>query len=137
MTKVLERASPALAAPLQPKSEAEHEQTENASWPTPASAAKGRAAVFLGLKLVGLMAALFLGGGTVMSVKGITPNALLDRRRAGHDLLLPARPGRRLSGQEPEASHLPRPARRPGPDGGLRRGRTGTGPCHAQGQRRE
>ena len=32
-------------------------------------------------------------------------------------------------GQEPEAGHLSRPARRLGPDGGVRRGRPGTGPA--------
>ncbi len=76
MTKVLERASPALAAPLQPKSAAEQSKLKtklaNAGFRS-----EGAVAVFLGLKLVGLLAALFLGGGTVISVSGIHQNALL------------------------------------------------------------
>ncbi len=76
MTKVLERAGPALAAPLQPKSEAEQGKLKmkmtNAGF-----RGEGAAAVFLGLKLVGLMAALVLGGGTVIGVSGINRQALL------------------------------------------------------------
>ena len=76
MTKVLERATPALAAPLLPRSEAELSKLKtrlaNAGFRS-----EGARAVFLGLKLVGLMAALFIGGGTVVGIKGITPNALL------------------------------------------------------------
>ena len=38
---------------------------------------EGAVAVFLGLKFVGLMAGLFLGGGTVIGVSGINRQALL------------------------------------------------------------
>ena len=75
MTKVLERAGPALARPLQPKSEAElgklKTKLANAGFRS-----EGAGAVFLGLKLAGLMAALFLGGGTVIGVSGINRQAL-------------------------------------------------------------
>ncbi len=76
MTKVLERATPALAAPLLPRSEAELSKLKtrlaNANFRS-----EGARAVFLGLKLVGLIAALLIGGGTVVSIKGVTSNALL------------------------------------------------------------
>ena len=61
---------------MQPKSEAELSKLKtklaNAGFRS-----EGAGAVFLGLKFVGLLAALFLGGGAVMSVKGINQNALL------------------------------------------------------------
>ena len=64
MTKVLEKATPALAKPLQPKSEAElgKLKTKLAD-----AGFRGEAAgsIFLGLKFAGLVAGLFLGGGTI------------------------------------------------------------------------
>jgi tight adherence protein C len=76
MTKVLERAGPALARPLQPKSEAEigklKTRLANAGFRT-----DGAGAVFLGLKLFGLLAAVFLGGGATVTFLGFQKNALL------------------------------------------------------------
>jgi tight adherence protein C len=76
MTKVLEKATPALARPLQPKSAAEigklKTKLANAGFRT-----EGASAVFLGLKLILLLAAVFLGGGATMTVQGINRNALL------------------------------------------------------------
>ena len=70
MTKMLEMATPALAKPLQPKSEAEQGKLKtklaNAGFRS-----EGAVAMFLGLKLVGLVAAVLLGGGTVVTVEGI------------------------------------------------------------------
>jgi tight adherence protein C len=76
MTKVLERAGPALAAPLQPKSAAELSKLKT-KMANAGFRREGAGAVFLGLKLVGLLAALILGGGTVVSVSGINQQALL------------------------------------------------------------
>ena len=39
----------------------------------PASAAKGRRPLFLGLKFAGLLAGLFLGGGTMLDRQGHQP----------------------------------------------------------------
>ena len=76
MTKMLEMATPALAKPLQPKSEAEQGKLKtklaNAGFRS-----EGAGAVFLGLKLVGLVVALFLGGGTVVTLEGINQRAAL------------------------------------------------------------
>jgi len=76
VTKVLERASPALARPLQPKSELElsrlRTKLANAGF-------RGEAAgsIFLGLKFAGLIAGLTLGGGTGLSLHGLTQRAML------------------------------------------------------------
>ena len=62
MTKVLEAASPALAAPLQPKSELEVSKLKlklaNAGFRSEAAPT-----IFLGFKFLGLMVGLCLGGG--------------------------------------------------------------------------
>ncbi|MGA2031188.1 MAG: type II secretion system F family protein [Thermoguttaceae bacterium] len=76
MTKVLERATPAFAKPLQPTSEAEKSKIKtklaNAGFRR-----EGAVAVFLGLKFIGLMTGLFLGGGAGLLLKGLTQGALL------------------------------------------------------------
>ncbi len=76
MTKMLEMATPALAKPLQPKSEAEQGKLKtklaNAGFRS-----EGAVPVFLGLKLVGLVAAVFIGGSTVVSLEGINQRATL------------------------------------------------------------
>jgi tight adherence protein C len=76
LTRVLEKASPSLAKPLQPKNEAEvgklKTKLSNAGF-------RGEAAgsIFLGLKFAGLVAGLFLGGGIITSLSGITQNSLM------------------------------------------------------------
>jgi len=77
MTKVLEKASPALAKPLQPKSASAlgnlKSKLANAGF-------RGETAgsVFLGLKFLGLIFGAILGGGTVVTVNGITQNSLIS-----------------------------------------------------------
>jgi len=76
MTKMLEKATPALAKPLEPKSEMERNKLKtklaNAGF-------RGESAgsVFLGLKFVGLLAGLFLGAGTILGLAGIDQKTLL------------------------------------------------------------
>lgn len=76
MTKVLERATPAFARPLQPKTELELGKLKlklaNAGFRSEAAGS-----IFLGLKFAGLLAGLFLGGGTVLTVGGISQKTLL------------------------------------------------------------
>jgi tight adherence protein C len=76
LTRVLEKASPSLAKPLQPKSEAEvsrlKSRLSNAGFRTEAAGS-----VFLGFKFAGLIAGLFLGGGIITSVAGISQNSLM------------------------------------------------------------
>lgn len=75
-TKMLERASPSLAKPLQPKNELElgklRTKLANAGF-------RGESAgsIFLGFKLAGLIAGLLLGGGTITSLQGINQNSLI------------------------------------------------------------
>ncbi len=76
MTKVLERATPALAKPLQPKSDLEMGRLKtklaNAGF-------RGESAgsVFLGLKFVGLLAGLLVGGGIMVSILGMEQGTLI------------------------------------------------------------
>jgi tight adherence protein C len=76
VTRVLEKATPALAKPLEPKSELERSQLKtklaNAGF-------RGETApsVFLGLKFAGLLTGLFLGGGTVLGLGGINRSTLM------------------------------------------------------------
>jgi len=75
-TKMLERASPSLAKPLQPKNEAElgklRTKLANAGF-------RGESAgsIFLGFKLAGLVAGLLLGGGTITSFQGVNQSSLI------------------------------------------------------------
>ena len=76
MTKVLERATPALARPLQPTSEADLSKLKtklaNAGFRQ-----ESAGSIFLGLKFVGLLAGLVLAGGTSVTIKGMTQNSLI------------------------------------------------------------
>lgn len=76
-TKMLERASPALAKPLQPKNEQAlgklKTKLANAGFRSDAAGS-----VFLGLKFAGLVGGLVLGGGTTLSIKGITQGTLIS-----------------------------------------------------------
>jgi tight adherence protein C len=76
MTKMLEKASPALARPLQPKNEAElgklRARLAHAGFRSEAAGS-----VFLGLKFAGLVAGLFLGGGAITSLRGANQSSLV------------------------------------------------------------
>ncbi len=76
VTRMLERASPALAKPLEPKSEMERSRLKtklaNAGFRSEAAPS-----VFLGLKFAGLLAGLFLGAGTILGLAGINRSTLM------------------------------------------------------------
>jgi tight adherence protein C len=76
VTKVLERATPALAKPLQPKDEMAlgklKTKLANAGFRS-----EGAGSIFLGLKFSGLVAGLLLGGSVILAIKGVKQNSLL------------------------------------------------------------
>jgi len=76
LTRVLEKASPSLAKPLQPKNEADFGKLKiklaNAGFRSEAAGS-----VFLGLKFIGLVAGLVIGGGTITSLRGVNQNSLI------------------------------------------------------------
>ncbi len=76
VTKVLQRATPALAKPLEPKSEVELSKLKiklsNAGFRSE-SASK----IFLGLKFLGLMVGLLLGSGTILGIAGVSQKTLM------------------------------------------------------------
>jgi tight adherence protein C len=76
MTKLLEKASPALAAPLQPKTEMELGKLKSK---LAQAGFRGEMAssIFLGFKFAGLVAGLLLGGGTITSLRGLDQKALI------------------------------------------------------------
>ena len=76
MTKMLEKATPMLSAPLQPKSEAE---TGKLNQKLMQAGFRGDAAAgtFLGLKFIGLMVGFILGGGVLILKYGVTRNAMM------------------------------------------------------------
>jgi tight adherence protein C len=77
MTKVLEKATPALAKPLQPKTEIERSNLKvklaNAGFRN-----ESAPSVFLGLKFAGLLGGLFLGAGTILGLAGISQKTLVS-----------------------------------------------------------
>ncbi len=75
-TKLLAKASPALAKPLQPKNAVERGKLKSR---LAYAGFRGESAgsIFLGLKFAGLMAGLFLGGGTITSLRGLNQGALM------------------------------------------------------------
>ena len=75
-TRVLEKASPSFAKPLQPKSEAEAGKLKTK---LAIAGFRGETAgsIFLGMKFAGLIAGLFLGGGTIASFRGLDQNSLI------------------------------------------------------------
>jgi tight adherence protein C len=77
MTKVLERATPALAKPLQPKTEIERSKLKvklaNAGFRN-----ESAPSVFLGLKFAGLLGGLFVGAGTILGLAGISQKTLVS-----------------------------------------------------------
>ncbi len=75
MAKVLEKASPALAAPLQPKTDFE---TSRLKTRLANGGFRGEAAVsiFLGMKFAGLVVGLVFGGGMGVIISGMSQNSL-------------------------------------------------------------
>lgn len=76
MTKVLQKASPALAAPLQPKNEVEISKLK-IKLAVAGFRGEGASSIFLGLKFAGLVVGLLVGGGTSLSLHGMTQRSLV------------------------------------------------------------
>ena len=76
VTKMLEMATPAFAKPLQPKNEMELGKLK-AKLSYAGFRGETAGSIFLGLKFAGLMAGLFLGGGAVLSIKGMNQKSLI------------------------------------------------------------
>jgi len=76
MTRVLEKASPALAKPLQPTNEAELGKLRGR---LTAAGFRGESAesIFLGLKFGGLLFGLFVGGGSILGFGGMSQTNLM------------------------------------------------------------
>jgi tight adherence protein C len=76
MARVLEKASPALAKPLQPKNEMELGKLRGR---LTAAGFRGETteSIFLGLKFGGLLIGLFVGGGTILGLGGVSQNNLM------------------------------------------------------------
>jgi tight adherence protein C len=76
MTKMLEKATPKFAKPLQPKSELEasklKQRLAHAGFRNEAAAS-----IYLGLKFIGLIAGFVFGGGAMLLTYGVELNALL------------------------------------------------------------
>jgi len=76
VARALEKATPALAKPLQPKSELELSKLKtrlaNAGF-----RGENAGSVFLGLKFAGLLFGLFVGGGTILGLGGVDRNSLI------------------------------------------------------------
>ncbi|MGW8256996.1 MAG: type II secretion system F family protein [Thermoguttaceae bacterium] len=75
ITKMLEMATPALAKPLQPKNKAELGKLK-AKLSYAGFRGESAGSIFLGLKFVGLLAGLFLGGGTFLSIRGLDQKSM-------------------------------------------------------------
>ncbi len=75
MTRVLEKASPAFAKPLQPKNEMELGKLRGR---LTAAGFRGETAesIFLAFKFGGLLIGLFLGGGTILGLGGVSQKTL-------------------------------------------------------------
>jgi tight adherence protein C len=76
VTKMLERATPALAKPLQPKNELELSKTKS-KLSYAGFRGETAATIFYGLKFAALVAGLFLGGGTMLFVKGMNQKSMM------------------------------------------------------------
>jgi tight adherence protein C len=75
VTRMLEMASPAFAKPLQPKTELEQSKLKS-KLSYAGFRGESSASIFLGLKFVGLIVGLFLGGGTLLSLRGMNQRSL-------------------------------------------------------------
>ncbi len=77
VTRVLERATPALAKPLQPKSEMDLGKLR-AKLSYAGFRGETAGSIFLGLKFAGLLVGLAIGGGGLLALKGVTQKSLLS-----------------------------------------------------------
>jgi tight adherence protein C len=75
LTKMLEKATPALSKPLQPKSELELGKLR-ARLAYAGFRSEAAGTVFLGLKFFGLVIGLFLSGGSLMALQGMNQKSL-------------------------------------------------------------
>ena len=109
VTKMLERASPAMAKPLQPKNEAELGRLRT-KLAVAGFRSEAAGTVYLGLKFTGLVAGLFLGGGAITSFRGVNQNALVwSMGLAGVLFYLPDLVVRFLGGSRKQAIFLALP----------------------------
>lgn len=76
MTRVLKRATPALAKPLQPKSELEMSKLK-AKLATAGFRGEAAASLFLGMKFAGLMAGLFFSGITIAAISSFNQQSMM------------------------------------------------------------
>jgi tight adherence protein C len=76
VTKMLEKASPALSKPLQPKSAAELGRLKS-RLSTAGFRRESASSIFLGLKFAGLVAGFLLGGGTITAIRGVDQRSLI------------------------------------------------------------
>ena len=77
MSRAIAKASPALAAPLKPKTAAEAGKIKSRLGQA-GFRSENASTVFLGLKFIGLVVGVFLGGGTLLLTKGMTQSALMN-----------------------------------------------------------
>lgn len=77
MSKVLAMASPTLAKPLQPKNELEANKLKM-KLANGGFRGEGATSMFLGLKLVGLVAGVFLSGGTLVALSRFDQKAIMS-----------------------------------------------------------
>lgn len=75
-TRALEKASPSLAKPLQPKDAAELSRLRS-RLAVAGFRSESAGNIFLGLKFAGLVTGLFLGGGTITSFRGVNQTSLV------------------------------------------------------------
>jgi tight adherence protein C len=75
-TRLLEKASPALSKPLQPKSALETSQLKS-KLAIAGFRSESAPSIFLGFKFAGLVLGLFLGGGAITSLQGVNRNSLV------------------------------------------------------------
>jgi tight adherence protein C len=76
MSRMLEAAAPALSAPLQPKTELEQNKLKQ-SLSHAGFRGESAPAIYMGLKVVGLIAGFVIGGGITFFVMGFTIGALI------------------------------------------------------------
>jgi tight adherence protein C len=76
MSRMLQAAAPALSAPLQPKTELEQSKLKQ-SLSHAGFRGESAASVYMGLKVIGLAAGFFIGGGITFFVMGFTIGALI------------------------------------------------------------
>jgi len=76
VTKLLEKASPALSKPLQPKNQAEMGKLKT-KLAVAGFRSESSSSIFLGLKFAGLVAGLFFGGVTILSLRGMDQKSLV------------------------------------------------------------